>query len=97
MTKPAQQHELIWFRNVASRLKIQRLIHHLNDFQELLRIDPRSSLTSSLFHYLQADMGKFLHPLRRSDSAPELFSASIQKNFHFLEKRTFNRTDTHVL
>ncbi|GBN53424.1 hypothetical protein AVEN_249020-1 [Araneus ventricosus] len=44
MTKPAQQHELIWFRNVASnkgsRLKIQRLLHHLNDFQELFRIIP---------------------------------------------------------
>ncbi|GBM11369.1 hypothetical protein AVEN_13591-1 [Araneus ventricosus] len=44
MTKPTQQHELIWFRNVASnkgsRLKIQRLLHHLNDFQELFRIIP---------------------------------------------------------
>ncbi|GBN57081.1 hypothetical protein AVEN_244564-1 [Araneus ventricosus] len=44
MTKPTQQHELIWFRNVASikssRLKIQRLLHHLNDFQELFRINP---------------------------------------------------------
>ncbi|GBN85905.1 hypothetical protein AVEN_226176-1 [Araneus ventricosus] len=44
VTKPAQQHELIWFRNVASnkgsRLKIQRLLHHLNDFQEIFRINP---------------------------------------------------------
>ncbi|GBM14509.1 hypothetical protein AVEN_101156-1 [Araneus ventricosus] len=44
MIKPAQQHELIGFRNVASnkgsRLKIQRLLHHLNDFQELFRINP---------------------------------------------------------
>ncbi|GBM49178.1 hypothetical protein AVEN_148094-1 [Araneus ventricosus] len=45
MTKLAQQHEeLIRFRNVASnkgsRLKIQRLLHHLNDFQELFRINP---------------------------------------------------------
>ncbi|GBM44988.1 hypothetical protein AVEN_225738-1 [Araneus ventricosus] len=42
MTKPAQQHELIWFRIVAcnegSRLKIQRLLHPFNDFQELFRI-----------------------------------------------------------
>ncbi|GBL70148.1 hypothetical protein AVEN_54841-1 [Araneus ventricosus] len=101
MTKPAQQRELIWFRNVASskgsRLKIQRLLHYFNDFKELYRINPESSLTSSLFHYLQADMGNFLHPNRRTDSAPELFSASTQKNFHFLEQRTINRTDTHVL
>ncbi|GBL95610.1 hypothetical protein AVEN_24818-1 [Araneus ventricosus] len=44
MTKPAQQHELIWFRYVASnkgsRLKIQRLLHHPNAFQELFRINP---------------------------------------------------------
>ncbi|GBO38791.1 hypothetical protein AVEN_20539-1 [Araneus ventricosus] len=44
MTKQAQKHELIWFRNVASnkgsRLKIQRLLHHLIDFQELLQINP---------------------------------------------------------
>ncbi|GBL75386.1 hypothetical protein AVEN_194580-1 [Araneus ventricosus] len=44
MTKPAQQHELIWFRNDASnkgsRLKIQRLLHHPNEFQELFRINP---------------------------------------------------------
>ncbi|GBN51138.1 hypothetical protein AVEN_218099-1 [Araneus ventricosus] len=44
MTKLAQQHELIWFRNVASnkgsRLKIQRLLHHLNKFQELFRLNP---------------------------------------------------------
>ncbi|GBO30246.1 hypothetical protein AVEN_81606-1 [Araneus ventricosus] len=44
MTKPAQQHELIWFRNVVSnkgcRLKIQRLLRHLNDFQELFLIIP---------------------------------------------------------
>ncbi|GBM10167.1 hypothetical protein AVEN_258767-1 [Araneus ventricosus] len=44
MTKTAQQHELIWSRNVASnkgsRLKIQRLLHNLNDFQELFRINP---------------------------------------------------------
>ncbi|GBM74310.1 hypothetical protein AVEN_207232-1 [Araneus ventricosus] len=44
MTKPAQQHELIWFRNVASnkgsRLKIQRLLHRLNDFQQRFRIIP---------------------------------------------------------
>ncbi|GBN93220.1 hypothetical protein AVEN_216940-1 [Araneus ventricosus] len=44
MTKPAQQHELIWFRSVASnkgfRLKFQRLLYHLNDFQELFRINP---------------------------------------------------------
>ncbi|GBN02044.1 hypothetical protein AVEN_122231-1 [Araneus ventricosus] len=44
MTKPAQQHELIWFRNVASnkgyRLKIQPFFHHRNDFQELFRIIP---------------------------------------------------------
>ncbi|GBM99498.1 hypothetical protein AVEN_119777-1 [Araneus ventricosus] len=44
MTKPAQQQDLIWFRNVASnkgsRLKFQRLFHHLNDFQELFRINP---------------------------------------------------------
>ncbi|GBM40378.1 hypothetical protein AVEN_106127-1 [Araneus ventricosus] len=44
MTKPAQQRELIWFRNVTSykrsRFKTQRLLHHLNDFQELLRINP---------------------------------------------------------
>ncbi|GBL80140.1 hypothetical protein AVEN_29130-1 [Araneus ventricosus] len=43
MTKLAQQHEQIWFRNFASnkgsRLKIQRLLHHLNDFQELFRIN----------------------------------------------------------
>ncbi|GBN56097.1 hypothetical protein AVEN_224448-1 [Araneus ventricosus] len=48
MTKPAQQHEVIWFRNATSnkgsRLKIQRLLHHLNDFQELFRINP--SITS---------------------------------------------------
>ncbi|GBL84204.1 hypothetical protein AVEN_118604-1 [Araneus ventricosus] len=101
MTKPAQQHELIWFRNVASnkgsRLKIQRLLHHFNDFQELFRINSSSSFASSLFHYLQADMEIFLPPLHRSDSASELFSASTQKNFHFMEKRTINRTDTHVL
>ncbi|GBO19709.1 hypothetical protein AVEN_70567-1 [Araneus ventricosus] len=39
-----QQNELIGFRNVASnkgsRLKIQQLLHHLNDFQELFRINP---------------------------------------------------------
>ncbi|GBM99726.1 hypothetical protein AVEN_237656-1 [Araneus ventricosus] len=39
MTKPAQQHELIRFRNVASnkgsRLKFQRLRYNLNEFQEL--------------------------------------------------------------
>ncbi|GBM75850.1 hypothetical protein AVEN_264978-1 [Araneus ventricosus] len=44
ITKPVQQHELIWFRNVASnkgsRLKIQQLLHHLNDFHKLLRIYP---------------------------------------------------------
>ncbi|GBO13823.1 hypothetical protein AVEN_125289-1 [Araneus ventricosus] len=44
MTKPAQQHEPFWFCNVASskgsRLKIQRLLHHLNEFQELLRKNP---------------------------------------------------------
>ncbi|GBN70582.1 hypothetical protein AVEN_58893-1 [Araneus ventricosus] len=44
MTKPTQQHELIRFRNVASNkgpgLKIQRLLHHLNDFQEPFRINP---------------------------------------------------------
>ncbi|GBM05044.1 hypothetical protein AVEN_60231-1 [Araneus ventricosus] len=44
MTKPAKQHELIWFRNVASgkgsRLKIQRFLHRLDDFQELFRINP---------------------------------------------------------
>ncbi|GBM41347.1 hypothetical protein AVEN_241499-1 [Araneus ventricosus] len=43
MTKPAQQHELTWFRNVASnkgsQLKIPRFLHHLNDFQELFRIN----------------------------------------------------------
>ncbi|GBN24654.1 hypothetical protein AVEN_53035-1 [Araneus ventricosus] len=101
MTKPAQQHELIWFRNVASnkgsRLKIQRLLHHLNEFQEHFRINPCLASTSSLFHYLQADMGNILSTLRRSDRAPELFSASKQKNFHFMEKRTIKRTDTHVL
>ncbi|GBM24778.1 hypothetical protein AVEN_245033-1 [Araneus ventricosus] len=101
MTKPAQEHELICFRNVdsneGSRLKIQRLLHHLNDCQELFRINPWSAFISTLFHYLQADMGNFLHPLRRSDSAPELFAASTQKNFYFMEKRIINRTDTHVL
>ncbi|GBM52259.1 hypothetical protein AVEN_39772-1 [Araneus ventricosus] len=44
MTKPAQQHELIWFHDVVSnkgsRLKIERLLHHLNDFQKLFRINP---------------------------------------------------------
>ncbi|GBN77250.1 hypothetical protein AVEN_201952-1 [Araneus ventricosus] len=44
MTKPSQQHELIWLRDVASnkgsRLKIQRLLHHLNDFQKLFRVNP---------------------------------------------------------
>ncbi|GBM77655.1 hypothetical protein AVEN_226043-1 [Araneus ventricosus] len=44
MTKPAHEHELIWFRNVASnkgsRLKIQQLLHHLNDFRDFFRINP---------------------------------------------------------
>ncbi|GBO01335.1 hypothetical protein AVEN_204450-1 [Araneus ventricosus] len=44
LTKPAQQYEQIWFRKVVSnkgsRLKIQRLLHHLNDFQKLFRINP---------------------------------------------------------
>ncbi|GBN86928.1 hypothetical protein AVEN_8846-1 [Araneus ventricosus] len=35
VTKPSQQHELIWFHNVASN-KGSRL----NDFQELFRINP---------------------------------------------------------
>ncbi|GBN09620.1 hypothetical protein AVEN_39819-1, partial [Araneus ventricosus] len=83
--------------NKGSRLKIQRLLHHLNNFQELFRINPLSYFTSSLFLYLQADIGNFVRPLRRSDSAPELFSASTQKNFRFMEERTINRTDTHVL
>ncbi|GBM22805.1 hypothetical protein AVEN_226475-1 [Araneus ventricosus] len=43
MTKPAQQHELIWFRNVASkkgsRLITHRLLHYLNEFQELFQIN----------------------------------------------------------
>ncbi|GBN46942.1 hypothetical protein AVEN_201707-1 [Araneus ventricosus] len=94
MTKPAQQHELIWFRNVASnkgsRLKIQRLLHHLNDFQEL-----SNNSIISLFHYLQADMRNFLRPLRRSDSAPELFSVSTQKNYHFMEKKN-NQQNRHT-
>ncbi|GBM86512.1 hypothetical protein AVEN_221454-1 [Araneus ventricosus] len=99
MTKPAQ-HELIRSRIVASnkgsRLKIQLLLHHLNDFQELLRINPLKIFHFKPFPFLQADIGNFLRPVRRSDSAPELFSASTQKNFHFMEKRTINRTDTHV-
>ncbi|GBN08790.1 hypothetical protein AVEN_128559-1 [Araneus ventricosus] len=54
ITKPVQQ-RANRFRNVASskgyRLKIKRLLHHLNDiFQELLRLNPLSSFTSSLFH-----------------------------------------------
>ncbi|GBM56275.1 hypothetical protein AVEN_151952-1 [Araneus ventricosus] len=44
MTKPAHQLDLIWLHDVASnkgsQLKIQRLLHHLNDFQELFRINP---------------------------------------------------------
>ncbi|GBM47206.1 hypothetical protein AVEN_271267-1 [Araneus ventricosus] len=97
LTKPSQQHELICFRNVASNKGYRLFIHHLNDFQELLRINPRSSFTSSLFHYLQADMKNCFRHLRRSDSVPELFCASAQKNFHVMEKGTINRTDTHVL
>ncbi|GBN44985.1 hypothetical protein AVEN_206738-1 [Araneus ventricosus] len=63
MTKPAQKHELIWLRNVASnkgsRLKIQRLLHHLSDFQELFRKNPLSSFTSSLFHSCNPILGFF--------------------------------------
>ncbi|GBN66950.1 hypothetical protein AVEN_125228-1 [Araneus ventricosus] len=53
MTKPAQQHGLIWFRKVASnkgpRLKIQRLLRHLNDFQKLFRINPFDHLSLQAF------------------------------------------------
>ncbi|GBO15951.1 hypothetical protein AVEN_160963-1 [Araneus ventricosus] len=63
MTKPAQQHELIWFRNVVSnkgsQFKIQRFLHYRNDFQELFRINPRSSFTSSLFHSCKPTLGVF--------------------------------------
>ncbi|GBM63845.1 hypothetical protein AVEN_193642-1 [Araneus ventricosus] len=101
MTKPAQQHELIWFRNVASnkgsRLKIQRLLQNLNDLQELFRIKSMIIFHFKSFPFLQADMGNFLRPLCRSDSAPELFASSTRQNFHFMEERTINRTDTHVL
>ncbi|GBN86404.1 hypothetical protein AVEN_88289-1 [Araneus ventricosus] len=83
--------------NKGSRLKIQRLLHHLNEFQEPLPINPWSTSTSSLFHYLQADIRILLRPLRRSDSAHGQFSASTQKNLHFMEGGTINKTDTRAL
>ncbi|GBO00173.1 hypothetical protein AVEN_237817-1 [Araneus ventricosus] len=86
--KPAQQHELNYTRNVASnkgsRLKIQRLLRHLNDFQESIS---NKSMIISHFKPLplpaSRPWGIFFAPLfRGSHSAPELFSLP-QKNFHF--------------
>ncbi|GBL85757.1 hypothetical protein AVEN_193201-1 [Araneus ventricosus] len=39
MTKPTPQHDLNVVSNKGSQLKIQRLLHHLNEFQELYRIN----------------------------------------------------------
>ncbi|GBM24575.1 hypothetical protein AVEN_157838-1 [Araneus ventricosus] len=59
MSKPAQQHELIWFLNVASnkgsRLKIQRLLHRLNDFP---RPVSNNSMIISYFQPLPLPAGR---------------------------------------